>query len=118
MVPSLGQTLMLNRAVLVVRPKQPFLDWAAQLDDSGLVPNAEGEQTVYLIPQFDDDDEAQKVLDRVFAEVFERELFGWHTDESAWPRKRTLALFREWFTVELHSVVEDLCDYELLDDED
>jgi hypothetical protein len=109
---------MLNRAVLVVRPKQPFLDWAARLDDSCLVPNIEGEQTVYLVPQFDDDDEAQKVLKRVFAEVFERELFGWHTVEAAWPRKRTLALFRRWFTVELHSVVEDLCDYELVDDKD
>jgi hypothetical protein len=40
------------------------------------------------------------------------------TDETVWPRKRTLALFREWFTVELHSVVEDLCDYKLVDDED
>jgi len=108
---------MLNRAVLIVRPKQPFLDWAAQLDDSGLVPNVEGEQTVYLVPEFDDDDGAQKVLDRVFAEVFERELFGWHTDESAWPRKRTLAMFREWFEVEFHSVVEDLCEGELIDDE-
>jgi len=100
-----------------VRPRQPFLDWAAQVDDSGLVPNVEGEQTVYLIPQFDDDNEAQKVLGRVFAEVFERELFGWHTDEAAWPQNRTLALFRKWFTIELHSVLEDLCDYELVDDE-
>lgn len=109
---------MLNRAVLLVRPKQPFLDWAAQLDDSGLVPNVEGEQTVYLIPQFDDDDEGQKVLHRVFAEVFERELFGWHIDEAAWPPKRNFALFRKWFTVELHSVVEDICDFELVDDEE
>ena len=109
---------MLNRAVLVVRPKQPYLDWAAQLDESGLVPNAEGEQTAYLVPQFDDDDEGQKVLRRVFVEVFERELFGWHTDEAAWPRKRTFALFQKWFTVELHSVVEDLCDSELVDDEE
>lgn len=109
---------MLNRAVLIVRPKQPFLDWAAELDESGLVPDVQGEQTVYLIPQFDSDDEARQVLESVFSEVFERELFGWHTDEAAWPRKRTLALFREWFTVELHSVVEDLCDDELADDED
>lgn len=63
---------MLNRAVLVVRPKQPFLDWAAQLDDSNLVAN-EGAHTVYFIPQFDDGDEAQKVLKRVFAEVLERD---------------------------------------------
>jgi len=44
----------------------------------------------------------------VFAEVFERELFGWHTDEAAWPRNRTYTLFHNWFTPELHSVVEDL----------
>ena len=108
---------MLNRAALVVRPRQPFLDWAARLDDSGLVPNVEGEQTVYLIPQFEDDNDAERVLERVFAEVFERELCGWHSDEDAWPKKRSLALFRKWFTVELHSVVEDLCDYEVVDDE-
>jgi len=108
---------MLNRAVLIVRPKQPFLDWALRLDDSGLVPNASGEQTAYLVPEFEDDAEAQRVLKRVFAEVFERELFGWHTDKSAWPKSRTLAMFRRWFQIELHSVVEDLCAYELIDDE-
>ena len=81
------------------------------------MPNVEGEQTVYLVPEFDDDDGAQKVLKRVFAEFFERELFGWHTDESAWPRKRTLAMFHERFEVEFHSVVEDLCEGELIDDE-
>ena len=108
---------MLNRAVLIVRPKQPFLDWAAQLDDSGLVPEATDEQTVYLIPEFEDDTEAQRALKRVFADVFERELFGWHTDETAWPNNRTFALFHQWFHIELHSVVEDLCRYEIIDDE-
>jgi hypothetical protein len=108
---------MLNRSVLIVRPKQPFLDWAAGLDESGLVPNVEGEQTAYLVPEFDDDEEAQQVLEEVFAEVFERELFGWHTDEAVWPENRDLALFMQWFEIELHSVVEDLCDFELMDDE-
>ena len=41
---------MLNRAVLIVRPKQPYIDWAAGLDDSGLVPDPEGEQTVGGMP--------------------------------------------------------------------
>jgi len=109
---------MLNRAVLIVRPKQPFLDWAARLDDSDVVPDPEGEQTVYLIPEFDDDREAAAVLEEVYAEIFERELHGWHTDESAWPQNRTLKMFREWFAIELHSVVEDVVEDELLDDED
>ena len=109
---------MLNRAVLIVRPKQPFLDWAANLDDSGLLPDVEGEQTAYLVPPFEDDDQAYQVLKDVFAEVFERELFGWHTDETAWPKNRDFVMFQQWFTFELHSVVEDLCDFELTDDED
>ena len=43
---------MLNRGVVIVRPKQPYLDWAAGLDDSGIVPDPNGEQTVYLIPSY------------------------------------------------------------------
>ena len=49
---------MLNRGVLIVRPGQPYIDWAAQLDDSGLVPDSEDEKTVYLIPEFESDAEA------------------------------------------------------------
>jgi hypothetical protein len=40
---------MLNRGVVIVRPKQPYRDWAAGLGDSGLVPDPNAEQTVYLI---------------------------------------------------------------------
>ncbi len=34
-----GSRAMLNRGVVIVRPKQPYLDWAAELDDSGIVPD-------------------------------------------------------------------------------
>ena len=108
---------MLNRGVLIVRPKQPYLDWAAGLDDSGVVPSVEDEQTVYLIPSFEDDDEAESILKTIYEEIFERELDGWHTNESAWPKKRTFAMFKQWFHIELHSVVEDLCAYEIIDDD-
>ena len=108
---------MLNRAALIVRPKQPYMAWAAGLDDSELVPSFDGEQTVYLVPAFEDDDEAEDVLAQVYAEIFEDQLFEWHTDEDAWPKGRTLAMFKEWFHIEMHSVVEDLCGYEILDDD-
>jgi len=108
---------MLNRALLIVRPGQPFLDWAAKLDDSGLLPEVDGEQTAYLVPEFEDDAKRRRVLKLVYAEVFERELFAWHTDESDWPQDRTFAMFQQWFKIELHSVVEDLGDSELYDDE-
>ena len=108
---------MLNRAALIVRPKQPYLNWAAGLDDSGLVPDVAGEKTVYLIPEFETDEEGQQILRQVYAEVFERELFGWHTDESAWPEKRDFQTFLKWFSVEFHAVVEDVVSDALIDDE-
>ncbi len=108
---------MLNRGGLIVRPKQPYLDWAAGLDDSGLVPDPSDEKTIYLIPSFESDEEAWKIVKQIYSEVFENELYGWHTDETAWPQNRDFKMFQEWFEIELHSVVEDLCDYEISDDE-
>jgi hypothetical protein len=108
---------MLNRGVVIVRPKQPYLDWAAGLDDSKLVPDPTAEQTVYLIPSYGDDEEAWEILERVHPTIFENELYGWHTDEEAWPKDRDVAMFKAWFEIELHSVVEDLCDYEIVDED-
>jgi len=108
---------MLNRGALIVRPRKPYLDWAAGLDDSGMVPNPDDEQTVYLIPSYDSDDEALALLQTNFEAFFDAELFGWHTDESAWPKNRTFAMFKEWFKFELHSIVEDMCDFSLYDED-
>ena len=108
---------MLNRGAVIVRPKQPFLDWAASLDASDILPDRDGEKTVYLVPECEDDFEAVEVLSQVYDIIFEEELFGWHTRESDWPKNRTFAMFRDWFDVEFHSVIVDICDYSLEDDE-
>jgi len=108
---------MVNRGVLIVTPAQPYIDWASRVDNSGIVPEVDGERTVYLVPSFEDAAEAEQVLKLVFAEVFDRELSGWHLDETTWPHQRTLATFKEWFKIEMHSIVEDLCSDELLDDD-
>jgi len=81
------------------------------------VPSAHGEQTVHLIPQFEYDAGFKEILQSVFAELFARELFGWHTFEKDWPQHRTLKRFREWFTIEFHTIVEDLCGDPIFDDE-
>jgi hypothetical protein len=109
---------MLNRSTLIVTPRQPFLDWAAQLDDSGLAPNREDEKTIYLIPPYGDAVEAMEIVAACFDLVFEMELEGWSLDESAWPDDRSFRKFRDWFDIEFHSVVEDLCDFQLIDHDD
>jgi hypothetical protein len=110
---------MLNRGVVIVRPKQPYLDWAAGLDDSGIVPDSNNDEpTVYLIPSYGDEAEAWGILATLHPAIFENELYGWHTDEAAWPKGRDFAMFKKWFEIELHSVVEDLCDSEIFDEDD
>lgn len=109
---------MINRGAIILRPAQPFIDWAAGLDDSGLVPSAEGEQHAYLVPEWEDDREQERVLKKVFAELFERELFGWHMVEEDWPRDRSLREFLRWFHIEMHSLVIDVCQEPLLREEE
>lgn len=108
---------MLNRSAVIVRPAQPFMDWAAGLDESEVLPDPAGEQTVYLVPELEDDDQGMRVLRRMWPVIFEAELEGWHTVEADWPQNRTFGMFRKWFTVEWHSVIEDLGDRPLVDDE-
>lgn len=105
---------MLNRAGLTVKPLEPFFQWAKTLDDSGLVPGEEDESTVYLVPYILSDQHESEVLKKVYANIFERELFEWHTEESDWPKKRTLTMFKKWFKYEFYSIVEDLCSYPIL----
>lgn len=105
-----GKTDMINRSAVVVRPRKPFLDWVRACDDEG-VPEVTLEEmgsTLYLVPDYEDPVDAQRVLKKVFAEIFCRELEAWFTDEECWPRDRSLARFREWFEIEHVEMVEDV----------
>ena len=109
---------MINRSAVIIRPAQPYVDWAAKLDDSGLLPDPNGEPTIYLLREYHDDVEGWAHLSECFDTIFDAELHGWHTLESEWPAKRTFAMFREWFQVSLGSCIEDLCQGPIVDDED
>jgi len=49
--------------------------------------------------------------------LFERELAAWCDDPQGWPAKRDLVTFLQWFEPQLRSVVIDLVDAPLEDDE-
>jgi hypothetical protein len=106
----------INCSVLVVRPAEPFKRWAAKMGGETLAQmndSLAGDHTAYLIPAQDSLEVDPKVLKAIYATIFERELFSWHTDQSQWPKPRTLALFRQWFDLELCGVVVDLCEQEI-----
>lgn len=110
----------INRSVVVVKPKQPFLDWTQSLPDP--LENLTLEQLhndchAYLFPHWDTPEDREELLAEVVDFLFDLELFGWHRDEREFPPNRTLAMFHEWFDVEFHSVVVDLVEGEIVEEE-
>ncbi len=101
---------MLNRSAVVVRPRQPFVDWLRSVEELE-VPNITLEQldkTLYLVPDYEDPNDAEKVLKRVCDDIFCRELEAWYTDAHTWPKDRSWRVFKEWFDTEHFDVIEDL----------
>ena len=114
--------IMLNRAALILRYKQPFVDWINGSDpspSSHLLTLAEvnSEHTVYLI-EVEDEDELAGWLRRHHHKIFEEELNGWYTDPKLWPRDRSLKVLQEWCALELHTVVLDFGDSPIESDDD
>lgn len=77
---------MLNRSAMVVKPRQPFLDWLHTADPTSrnLSPRELVQKpTIYLIPECDTaSGESCKHCAR---KIFVEQLAGWFTDESTWP---------------------------------
>ena len=102
----------IDRSLIVVRPKQPFLDWVQSVDyEEGLtLEHVRHDPSAYLIPEVFYNDEQPAILQWCYEVVFEAELESWYTDPALWPQNRDLKMFFEWFEVEFHSGVFDLCD--------
>jgi hypothetical protein len=111
---------MINRGAIVVKPKQPFLDWLRALPEPVLditLEELREDCSAYLLPDWDSEEKLQRMLSQCCADIFEEQLAAWFTDESQWPKKRAWAAFTEWFDVEPHSVVINLVQGALIDDE-
>ncbi len=98
-----------NRTALVVRPKQPYIDWADSFDDGGPKYDPDHHQAkVFLIDEVEDTRDIKKVVRRCWQAIFEEEINSWMRDPDVWPQRRTLKVFLEWFEVEVCDVVLDL----------
>jgi hypothetical protein len=54
---------MLNRSAVIVRPKKPFCDWlrAVDYDDAPEVTLEQMDATLYLVPDYEDPADAEKL---------------------------------------------------------
>jgi len=110
---------MLNRSAVVVKPKQPFLDWLHHADPTsrGITLEQVGRTPrIYLLPECDTEDDLREVLEELCEEIFVDQLDGGFREERTWPTDRSYEAFYHWFDVRSHSVLIDLCDEPLIDD--
>ena len=101
----------INRAGLIVRPRQPYVDWANSMDDDG--PRADlrklrEEPSIYLVEVVDLLEDFPVLIDKYWAWVFREQLNGWMRDPELWPKELTHEMFLEWFDCELSTMIWDM----------
>jgi len=110
----------LNRSTVVVKPKQPFLDWLRAADPTSLdltLLDLVQEPTIYLIPECGTNEDGAEALRELSEEIFEEQLAGWYADNSTWPPDRSFEVFCRWFDYQHHSMLVDLSDEPLIHDQ-
>ena len=88
---------MVNRSAIVVKPRQPFLDWLHAADPTSrelTLLDVAQKPTIYLIPECDTEQDVVKVLRGLCQEIFEEQLASWYMDTPTWPRDRSYDVFR------------------------
>lgn len=106
----------IDRFVAIVRPEQRFLDWLngiaeyAPLELS--LEQVQQDCTALLVPQFEDEDEAVSFVCKLWDQLFESELQDWTDNRALWPQGRSIEMFMEWFSVDIHTTVVDLVEDE------
>lgn len=94
----------INRSAIIVKPKQPFIDW-----HNNLYPNSkmdEIEVDIYLVD--DTIDDLEKFLKKKFDKLFTMVLDDWHANKKEWPQRRNYKMFNLWFRVEISETIYDL----------
>jgi hypothetical protein len=109
---------VVNRTAVTIVGAEPYVEWTRSRDADF----ASGQLTVarvkpfgsaFLLPEVDFEEDLQEWVEENHAWLFEFQLSSWTADESAWPTIRDLPTFRQWFRIDLHSVVVDVADDEI-----
>ena len=101
---------LINRSVAIIKPKQPFVDWANSVGnekDQYSISDFSTDCSVILLPVVDSDEHAEAFIKDIYQDIFELELSSWVVVDDMWPENITYKMFLEWFDVEFHSMVFD-----------
>jgi hypothetical protein len=99
---------VLNRCAIAVAPKSPMREWSRPFWTRQDMESVGDEQSLYLIPTYDDDDAALALLSHLHEGIFAAELDLWCGDRDLWPSPRSFDLFLQWFSLRFFPLVDDL----------
>ena len=97
----------LKRSAVVIKPKQPFIDWLLSHDPGMKITEDLSETVIYLLPDYETIQQMENWLKKNYDELFSELLFQWYIDENMWPQKRNFKMFTEWFGYSLHTMIFD-----------
>src|SRR5437762_5420339 len=109
---------VINRTAISIVGAQPYIEWTrrhASTAESGIVtvPRAKPYGTAFLLPELELEEDVQEWIEDNASWLFEFQLASWTDDETAWPATRDLQTFRDWFRIDIHSIVVDVADDEI-----
>ena len=99
---------VLNRCAIAVAPKPPMREWTRPFWTREDMEGLGDEQSLYLLPTWDDEQELRQRLEERWPAIFEAELDLWCRDRELWPKPRDFAMFQAWFELRCFPLVEDL----------
>jgi len=106
---------VVNRTAITLVGEAPYVEWTLANDADVVkgqltVARTQPYGTVILLPEFELEEDIQEWVEDNASWLFKLQLESWTDDESRWPGDRDLKKFREWFRVDIHSVVVDAGD--------
>src|SRR5438552_14225435 len=109
---------VVNRTAITLTGAEPYVEWTRQHDAAGdkdllTVARAKPYGSAFLLPEFELEEDVQEWVEENASWLFEFQLAAWTDDESTWPPTRDLKTFRDWFRVDIHSIVVDVADDEI-----
>ena len=98
----------INRTVLLITPRKPYIEWANSIDDDG--PSLSGDalhHTAILIPDTYDEYNYENWLRKNYKDIFVFELEAWMVVPESYP-EMNYKVFREWFDVKVADTLIDM----------
>ena len=108
----------INRAVVIIKMKKPYMDWVRKLPDSNsdfdiTLDQLNAEPTCYLIPVSETQTGLLNNLKKVSTEIFKEQMRSWWIDEQNWEQDLSWKNFKKWFDFEFCSLPFDLAKGEI-----